>query len=80
LSPLAPTKLSNFAAELDPRRKRGIESKVDRVCAEFVFHPLESEHVDSRKDRRDDRLAPGRVGVGRQLRARSQVVDDFGWA
>jgi len=47
--PLAPTKHTNLAVELENRRQRSVESEVDCIRRELVFEPLEPQDVERAK-------------------------------
>jgi hypothetical protein len=44
-NPLAPTKLTDLALELEDRSESRVEAQVDRIGGELVFEPLKAEHV-----------------------------------
>ena len=56
LTPLAPTKLTNLASELENRRQCRVEPEVDGIRRELVFKPLEPQDVEPREDRDHERL------------------------
>jgi hypothetical protein len=63
-NPLAPTKLTDLAFELQDRWEGCVEAQVDRIGGELVLEPLKAEHVQPGEDRQNERLATIRPCIG----------------
>jgi hypothetical protein len=75
--PLAPTKLTVLAFELDHCRQRGVQSEVDRIRRELVLEALKSQNVELGEDRPDERLLAIGPRVSPEAGERAGVVDDL---
>ena len=62
--PLAPTKLTDLASQLEHGRQRSVEAQLNRFGSDVVFEAFEAQDVGSGEDRADEGLSALGTGVG----------------